>query len=71
MFIGFLAQVNLEQKSAEAFILICLENLFHPFWESFDFIVELILKKVNGNEKYIVMIAPKECLLALNQGRES
>lgn len=33
LFIGFLAQVNLVQKSAETFILICLENPFHPFWE--------------------------------------
>lgn len=71
VFVGFLAQVKLVQKSAETFILICLENPPHPFWESFDFIVELILKMVNGNGKYTVMISPKECLLALNQGRES
>lgn len=62
VFIGILTQVNLVQKSAEIFI---------PFWELFDLIVELILKMVNGNEKYIVMIAAKEYLPAFNQGHES
>lgn len=66
---GFLAQVNLVQKSAETSVLICFENPFHPSWELFNFIVELILKMVNENEKYIAMIA-KEYLLTLNQGRD-
>lgn len=62
VFTGILTQVNLVQKSAEIFI---------PFWELFDLIVELILNMVNGNEKYIVMIAAKEYMPAFNQGHES
>lgn len=62
VFIGILTQVNLVQKSAE---------IFMPFWELFDLIVELILRMLNGNEKHIVMIAAKEYLPAFNQGPES
>ena len=61
--IGILTQVNLVQKSAEIFI---------PFWVLVDLLIlELILKTMNGNEKYIVMTAAKEYLPAFNQGLES
>lgn len=35
---------KLNKLLKKKFIRICLENLFHPFWELFGFPVELILK---------------------------
>lgn len=58
VFIGILTQLNLVQKLAELSI---------SFWKLFDLKVELILKMVNGNEKYIVMITAKEYLSACLQ----
>ena len=74
MFIGFLAQVKPSteiSRNLHSHLLIYLENPFHPFWESFDFIVELTLKMVNGNEKYIVIFAAKECLPSIRAARVS